>query len=483
MPPPTSKPLSNPFAAAGDRSVGERFASLKLRTALICVAMLLCVAAGWQLLHEPLQSLMAQAWQLLRGQGHLPLPHVPDPDGPGLRSLLQQGTLLGVTALTLIGHSSGAFGQLKLRWALVLPLVVAGVFAWVAPAGHGLLPLLPGPMERDILGLRAEAATRRLDAGEYPAHLRRYVLAQIALRTGDAAALRREGEPVLLQADRVAYGLDFREGLQLDPDIVLAIDKALNGQPETEVGLRRQRETELAGWRNGAVFAGRVLLGAAMVAAAWALLRLWNLMRRRVGTIQQQMQADAEAVLVHEAAALAQAPQPDLLALRHRSQRPTAPPPPVSWRIILRLVVLVAAPVLLVKGLAFWLTPAEFRHGMPDPPGFARLSGGEHPCNLVGAWTSSRGDSVFKVTLLEDGRFTAEPIAAGPYGKGSYRGRWDLIEGKSIRWVDDLRPGDLSDVNPILELDARNFTLREVSGAQTRFNRIGPAPSQKRCSG
>lgn len=470
----SGRPVSNPFATLGDRSLDQRFGSLKLRTALVCVAMLLCTAAGWQLLHQPLEDLIVQAWQLVLGQAGLPRPDVPEPEDPGLRALLQQGALLGVTALALIGHSMGGFGKLKLRWALVLPLVIALVFAWVAPAGRGFVPLLPGPLERAILHGRSSDAAKIMEAGGYATVLRQYVQSQVAMRSGDAAALRREGEPVLLQADKVAYGVDSQVSLQFQPDVLLAIDKALNGQPETEIGMRRQRENDGAGLRNSAVFTGRVLLGAAALAAAGMLLKLWNLMRRRVGTIGQQMQADADEA---EALALREA------ALFARPARPKPPPPPpVSWRVIIRLVVLVTTPVLLVKGLAALLSPSESREASRAPQAVAAKAG-DHPCNMVGAWTSSRGDSVFKVTMTEDGRFTAEPIAAGPHGNRSYRGNWDVFDGKRIRWVDDYRSEDKSDVNDILDLSAASFTLREVNGSKTRFNRIGPVPGQKRCTG
>lgn len=471
---PAGRSVSNPFAAIGDRSLDQRFASLKLRTALVCVAMLLCAAGGWQLLHEPLEGLIAQAWQLSLGQAGLPRPDVPEPEDPGLRALLQQAALLGVSALALIGHSMGAFGKLKMRWALVPPLAIALVFAWVAPAGRGFVPLLPGPLERAILHGRSSDAAKILEAGGYATVLRQYVQSQVALRSGDVAALRREGEPVLLQADKVAYGVDWQVSLQFQPDVLLAIDKGVNGQPETEIGMRRQRENDGAGLRNGAAFTVRVLLGAAALAAAAVLLKLWNLMRRRVGTIGQQMQADAD-----EAAALALREA----ALFARPARPKSPPPPpVSWRVIGRLVVLVTAPVMFVKGMSAWLGPSESREVSRAPQALVAKAG-DRPCNLVGAWTSSRGDSVFKVTMTEDGRFTAEPIAAGPYGKQSYRGSWEVFEGKQIRWIDDYRSEDKSDVNDILDLQGRSFTLREVNGSKTRFNRIGPAPGQKRCTG
>jgi hypothetical protein len=475
----TDARLSNPFAAAGDRTLGQRFSSLKLRTALLCAAMVACALLGLRLLQGPLSTLVLELWQGALGQRALPAPHVPDLDAGGLRDTMQAAVVAAVLALSLIGQSYGKFGQMGARWALLPPLLVALVFAWLAPPTRGALPLVPGPLERDILQGRAAMAGKRLYDAESSTPMRQYVMAQVALRSGDAAALKAEGAPVLLLADRVAYGAaganEQAEGLQFDPAVVVALDLALNGEPMTEVGLRRQAEGAGA-VRRGALSSGRLLLGGVLLLASLALLKVWNVMRRRVATIAEQMALDE---------ARARAPVSSATA----ATAPASALPPVRWGFVTRVALLVVSPLLLLKligGLLLWGESSGGTIGgrsEPKPERAAALPGeAVHPCWLAGAWTSSRGDSVFRITLTDEGRFTAEPIAAGPHGKGTYRGRWELLPGQRLLWIHDAQPADRSDVNPILEAGNTAFTLREVSGQTTRFNRIGAVPG-KRCRG
>jgi hypothetical protein len=477
----TDARLSNPFAAAGDRTLGQRFSSLKLRTALLCAAMVACALLGLWLLQAPLSTLVLELWQAALGQRALPAPHVPDPDGGGLRDTMQAAVVAAVLALSLIGQSYGRFGKLGARWALLPPLLVALVFAWLSPPTRGALPLVPGPLERDILQGRSAVAAKRLHDAESSTPLRHYVLAQAALRSRDAAALKAEGTPVLQVADRVAYGAasgyEEAEGLQWDPAVVVAIDLALNGEPLTEIGLQRQSEGDPGAVRRGALFSGRLLLGAVLLLASLVLLKVWNVMRRRVATIDEQMALD-------EARARAEA-----VRRSAPGEAPAWAMPPVRWGFVVRVALWVAAPLLLIKLIGGLLMLGESSGGTiggraePQPPQAAALPGdAAHPCWLAGAWTSSRGDSVFRITLAEEGRFTAEPIAAGPHGKGTYRGRWELLPGQRLLWIHDAQPGDRSDVNPIVEAGDTAFTLREVSGRTTRFNRIG-AVAGKRCRG
>jgi hypothetical protein len=473
----TDARLSNPFAAAGDRALEQRFSSLKLRTALLCAAMVACALLGVRLLQGPLSTLVLELWQGALGQRALPAPHVPDPDGGGLRDTLQAAVVAAVLALSLIGQSYGRFGKLGARWALLPPLLVALVFAWLSPPTRGALPLVPGPLERDILQGRSAIAAKRLYDAESSTPLRHYVLAQAALRSRDAAALKAEGAPVLQLADRVAYGAasgyEQAEGMQLDPAVVMALDLALNGEPMTEVGMRRQSEGGAGAVRREVMFSGRLLLGGVLLLASLGLLKVWNVMRRRVAIIDEQMVLD-EARAPASTVRAASAASPSM--------------PPVRWGFVLRVALLVASPLLLLKLIGGLLLLGESSGGTiggrPEPkPEQAALPGdAAHPCWLAGAWTSSRGDSVFRITLTEDGRFKAEPIAAGPHGQGSYRGRWELLQGQRLRWIHDRNPGDHSDVNPIVEAGTTAFTLREVSGQTTRFNRIGPVPG-KRCRG
>jgi hypothetical protein len=473
----------NPFAAAGDRSVDERVASLKLRTALLCGLMLACAVFGWRLLQQPLTALVLQAAQWLAGGRGLPLPHVPDGDAWGVRGLMQTAAVGAVAGLGLIGHSYGRLGKMSLRWALLPPLAMALVFAWIAPATRGL-PLIPGPLERDILAGRAAAAERHLESAEAGKAMREYVLAQVAMRSGDAASLARSGEAVLQTVDRAIYGVPGNAsiGLQYEPTVVRYLDLKLNGQPQTEVGLAALEEGRGAALRRGAGYAGRVVLGILLLGSAAMLLRVWNAMRRRVASIDEQLAADAAAQAVPEDRGA-----PPQMARPLRAPQAAAPPS-LRWRRFIRPVALVAVPLMALKllfGLEFTSLSgsggASSHHGVGVGAAEVALTGDTaHPCELVGVWVSSRSESVFKVTLREDGSFTGEPLAAGPYGHSTRHGRWEMLDGRRMRWVDNARPTDLSDVNPILESNPSAFTLREVNGSTSRFNRMDTLPG-KRC--
>lgn len=93
------------------------------------------------------------------------------------------------------------------------------------------------------------------------------------------------------------------------------------------------------------------------------------------------------------------------------------------------------------------------------------------PCGYVGVWSSTRPGSRFKVTLTGDGRFNGVPMTGAPQA-GAGGGVWG-VAGDKMAWFYDAGVAWPSDINQILPgPDADHFTLVEVNGMRTRFERM-----------
>mgnify|MGYP001245952501 CR=1 FL=1 len=132
------------------------------------------------------------------------------------------------------------------------------------------------------------------------------------------------------------------------------------------------------------------------------------------------------------------------------------------------------------------LVDAQAAHDTSIADQEARLTGGDtrqQPCALVGVWAASRRDSVYQVTLQDDGRFHAEPLARGAFSSGTIHGDWsvDTVDaGPRITWrYDGGAPVGPPDVNPVRDLAATGFTLVEVNGETTRYNLIRRTPGAR----
>jgi hypothetical protein len=94
------------------------------------------------------------------------------------------------------------------------------------------------------------------------------------------------------------------------------------------------------------------------------------------------------------------------------------------------------------------------------------------PCRYVGIWSATRGETVYRVTLKDDSRFIAEPLREATNISGS----WGVHDGRMIWLYDAGRVWPL-DINPITDISATGFSLREADGSTTRYDLIEQVPS------
>lgn len=104
-----------------------------------------------------------------------------------------------------------------------------------------------------------------------------------------------------------------------------------------------------------------------------------------------------------------------------------------------------------------------------DPPVAAR----NPRCPWVGLWSAQRSGVEYFVTLRADGSFLAEPGRGTQPGDRSITGAWTHANGKLV-WAYDARPVWPPDINPMFDVSARAFKLRELDGNTTEYILIEP---------
>ena len=92
-------------------------------------------------------------------------------------------------------------------------------------------------------------------------------------------------------------------------------------------------------------------------------------------------------------------------------------------------------------------------------------------CRYVGTWAATRGGVTYQVSLEADGRFIGEPGANAPPSPAKITGAWSAADNVLV-WVYDTGPVWPPDINPVSEVSADGFTLREVNGSITRYTLI-----------
>jgi hypothetical protein len=101
------------------------------------------------------------------------------------------------------------------------------------------------------------------------------------------------------------------------------------------------------------------------------------------------------------------------------------------------------------------------------------MSMNEAPCGRVGIWKSARKLSVYRVTLQDDNRFSAEALSDYTPRRNSdvgLTGYWGEAHGK-LMWIYD--DGHLwpPDINRVEAESTDKFTLVEANGERTEFTR------------
>jgi hypothetical protein len=88
------------------------------------------------------------------------------------------------------------------------------------------------------------------------------------------------------------------------------------------------------------------------------------------------------------------------------------------------------------------------------------------PCKYVGTWLATRPQSVYSISLQDNGEFIAEPAHAAADAH-TYVGSWGFHDGRMIWITEGIWPPD---VNPIRNESEGAFMLVERDGSQTEFS-------------
>lgn len=236
------------FGPLGDRPALRRLASLKWRTFGVATVAAGGLAGGAFLLAPPLQGLISWLYGLTAGHGGALALHLPSGLSHNALQDQLQAVFVFMALMGLAGLSCGAFGRTRAAVVAVVPLLLAGLTLWSLPPSSRWMHVAPSQLERRILRADWQAARAIVASADGSPAVKDYVLAQIALRDHDKAALAAHGEPVLALVDRFVYGLPLGDAeraalpdaVNFEPEVLQALDVALHQQPETEIGIRWQ---------------------------------------------------------------------------------------------------------------------------------------------------------------------------------------------------------------------------------------------------
>jgi len=226
----------------------SRLELFRLRTTTLGVTAAVAVVAGVFLV-------LAQSLQLLDvlGTGDavrgLPAFHIPSElllartGGSGLRVEIVQLALLFVWVSGIWGISTDRLiGLKKWGWAVIL-VALAGIALNTQYAEHKLTGISASELHQTIAAKQWDAAEALVRTGP-DSLVRTYVLAQIALQSGDARGLLQYGQPVVDNVDAALMNpnsMDADQALkqlkEVRPEVVYALEMALYGAPRTSVGI------------------------------------------------------------------------------------------------------------------------------------------------------------------------------------------------------------------------------------------------------
>ncbi len=99
------------------------------------------------------------------------------------------------------------------------------------------------------------------------------------------------------------------------------------------------------------------------------------------------------------------------------------------------------------------------------------------PCRFVGVWTAARAGTVYRVTLGDDSRYTAEPVLDNTPGAKVHSGSWGAREDRMI-WLHDEGRIWPPDINQITVSSDTGFSLLEADRSTTRYELVKRLPSE-----
>lgn len=211
--------------------------------------------------------------------------------------ILQVITLFLLVA-AIAGFSLGAFPRHRARLVFLIPAVMLALTVWWTPPASRWMHLAPSALDRYVQQGRYDEAEHIIRTLDLSKDADGYLRAQIALRAGDIVTLRTLGEPLLTNADSYVYQIDrtndplFPPPIpEYSPEVVYVIDRALNGHPETQVGIEWERRNNSGGVPYWLGSLARALMSVAMVLLGSGALRVWNGMRQRVSRIEAAVTA------------------------------------------------------------------------------------------------------------------------------------------------------------------------------------------------
>ena len=97
------------------------------------------------------------------------------------------------------------------------------------------------------------------------------------------------------------------------------------------------------------------------------------------------------------------------------------------------------------------------------------------PCKYVGVWQSFQPHCTYSIALDSIGEFTAEPVNCS-IGPEAISVSWGVHKGQMVWIYKQGRPWP-PEVNPMQDVDADTFMLKEANGSRTVFKRVAPLPS------
>ncbi|MCE2948457.1 MAG: kelch repeat-containing protein [bacterium] len=100
------------------------------------------------------------------------------------------------------------------------------------------------------------------------------------------------------------------------------------------------------------------------------------------------------------------------------------------------------------------------------------------PCRFVGVWSTVQGGMMFRITLMDDGRFRKDRNVTEPSGYGHSEGFWMVQSGHFV-WRYPRAPQEPPVVNRLASETATSFALLEQDGQVSKFELLDRRQSSR----